>query len=43
MLVDIGHYESEIGFQDLIYDLLSKKFGNIALRAHTITNPIHYY
>ena len=43
MLVDIGHYESEIGFKDLIYKLLSKKFHNIALqKCTTYTNPIQY-
>lgn len=43
MFVDIGHYESEIGFKDLIYRLLSKKFDNIALRKCTTnTNPILY-
>ena len=44
MLADIGHYESEIGTQELLYQLLSTKFTNIALRqASTITNPIRYY
>lgn len=43
MLVDIGHYESEIGFTTLIYKLLSKKFDNIALqKCTTYTNPIRY-
>lgn len=43
MLVDIGHYESEISFKVLIYKLLSKKFDNIALqKCTTYTNPIRY-
>ena len=44
MLIDIGHYESEVGTKALIYQLLSKKFTKIALlEATTITNPIQYY
>ncbi|MEM7361568.1 MAG: Nif3-like dinuclear metal center hexameric protein [Bacteroidota bacterium] len=43
MLVDIGHYESEIGFKDLLYRLLSEKFDNIAVqKCTTNTNPIRY-
>ena len=43
MLLDIGHYESEVGFKSLIYKLLSKKFYNIALQSSTTyTNPIRY-
>jgi putative NIF3 family GTP cyclohydrolase 1 type 2 len=43
MIIDIGHYESEQYTKDLIYDLLSKKFSNIALRLSEVnTNPIRY-
>ena len=43
MLVDVGHYESEQFTKELIYDLLSKKFSNIALRLSEVnTNPIRY-
>jgi dinuclear metal center YbgI/SA1388 family protein len=43
MLLDIGHYESEQFTKELIYDLLSKKFSNIALRLSEVnTNPIRY-
>lgn len=44
MLVDIGHYESEVGTKSLIRRLLSEKFANITvLVCKTVTNPIHYY
>ena len=43
MIVDIGHYESEVHTKDLIYDLLNKKFSNIALRLSEVnTNPVRY-
>lgn len=43
LIADIGHYESEVYTKDLIYETLSKKFSNIALRLSKVnTNPIHY-
>ncbi len=42
-LADIGHYESEIYTKELLKDLLSQKFSNIATYLTTIvTNPISY-
>lgn len=41
---DIGHYESEVGTKDLLYDMLTKKFTNFALHlSECVTNPIKYY
>ncbi|MEN8247904.1 MAG: Nif3-like dinuclear metal center hexameric protein [Bacteroidota bacterium] len=41
---DIGHYESEVGTKDLLYDLLTKKFTTFALHlSECNTNPIRYY
>lgn len=43
VIADIGHYESEVFTKDLIYELLYKKFANIALvLSKTVTNPIRY-
>ena len=43
LLVDVGHYESEMGTKALIYALLSKKFVNITtLECSAVTNPVHY-
>ncbi len=43
LIVDIGHYESEVGVKALIHTLLSEKFTNIALmECETVTNPIYY-
>ncbi|MFY0605398.1 MAG: Nif3-like dinuclear metal center hexameric protein [Cyclobacteriaceae bacterium] len=43
VIADIGHYESEQFTKDLLYDILSKKFANIALRLSEVeTNPIKY-
>lgn len=43
IVADIGHYESEQFTKDLLYDILSKKFANIALRLTKVqTNPIYY-
>ncbi len=43
MLIDIGHYYSEITFKHLLHKLLLKKFTNIAAyKCNTDTNPIHY-
>ena len=44
MYCDIGHYESEVGTKELLYDLLNKKFTNFALHlSECVTNPIKYY
>ncbi len=43
LIADIGHYESEVFTKDLIYELLNKKFTNIAIVLSKInTNPISY-
>lgn len=43
VLADIGHYESEIYTKDLLMELLSQNFSNIALYlTKVITNPITY-
>ena len=44
LIADIGHYESEVMTKGLIYELLYKKFTNIAIiPCETLTNPIHYF
>ena len=44
IIADIGHYESEQYTSELFYEVISKKFTNIAVRlAKTITNPVRYY
>jgi len=44
LICDIGHYESEVGTKDLLYDILSKKFSSFALNLSEIdTNPINYF
>lgn len=43
IIADIGHYESEIHTKELLMELLSKKFSNIALYlTKIVTNPITY-
>lgn len=43
IVCDIGHYESEIFTKELLGDLLSQKFPNIALYlSKVVTNPITY-
>lgn len=43
LFADVGHYESEVFTKDLIYELINKKFSNIALQLSGVnTNPIHY-
>lgn len=43
IIADVGHYESEQFTKELIYDILSEKFANIALHfTEVITNPIFY-
>ena len=44
LLLDIGHYESEQFTIDLLYDILTEKFPNFAVRKTAVnTNPVHYY
>lgn len=43
VIADIGHYESEVYTKDLFYELITKKFTNIAVRLSELnTNPIVY-
>lgn len=43
IITDIGHYESEIHTKELILEILSQKFRNIALYlTKIVTNPITY-
>jgi dinuclear metal center YbgI/SA1388 family protein len=43
IICDIGHYESEIHTKELLKDLLSQNFANIALYlTKVVTNPITY-
>jgi len=43
IIADIGHFESEQFTKDLLYDILSEKFANIAVRlSEVLTNPINY-
>jgi dinuclear metal center YbgI/SA1388 family protein len=43
LLVDIGHFESEKFSQEILYDLIIKKFPKFAVRfSETNTNPINY-
>lgn len=43
VIADIGHYESEVFTKDLFYEIISKKFTNIAVRlSEANTNPIVY-
>ena len=45
MLMDIGHYESEIEILDILFSLIRKKFPTFAVRItrNTQSNPIYYY
>lgn len=44
LFIDIGHYESEQYTIDLLYEILSKKFINFAVRKTELnTNPVHYF
>ena len=45
MLMDIGHYESEIEILDILFSLIRKKFPTFAVRItqNTQSNPIFYY
>jgi len=42
MIIDIGHYESEIGVLELLSDILSKKISNFAVHIENGANPTHY-
>ena len=43
MIIDIGHYESEIGVLDLLMSVILKKIPNFAvLRSKRSKNPIYY-
>jgi dinuclear metal center YbgI/SA1388 family protein len=43
MIIDIGHYESEIGVLDLLMSVILKNFPNFAvLRSERSKNPIYY-
>ena len=44
VIMDIGHYESEVFTKELIYDIIRKKFTNITVNfTEQETNPISYY
>ena len=43
LILDIGHYESEVFTKELLLDILSKKFTTFAVNlSETVTNPISY-
>jgi dinuclear metal center YbgI/SA1388 family protein len=43
LIADVGHYESEQFTQELLYEILQKKFPNFALHLTEFnTNPINY-
>jgi hypothetical protein len=44
MLLDIGHYESEIWVKEWLHDVLIEKFPTFAVLISEVkTNPVHYY
>ena len=45
MLMDIGHYESEIEIVDILFSLIKKKFPTFAVRItqNINSNPIYYF
>lgn len=45
MIMDIGHYESEIEIVDILFSLIKKKFPTFAVRItrNINSNPIFYY
>ena len=44
IIADIGHYESEQFTQQLLYEIIRKKFTNFAVRLTAInTNPVKYF
>jgi dinuclear metal center YbgI/SA1388 family protein len=43
LLIDVGHYESEVMIIDAVHDYLSKKISNFAvLKSETNTNPVRF-
>ena len=43
ILVDAGHFETEICAIDILFDILSKKISNFAVRkSQTAQNPVRY-
>ena len=45
MIMDIGHYESEIEIVDILFSLIRKKFPTLAVRItqNVNSNPIYYF
>ena len=46
MVMDIGHFESEVEIVDILFSLLKKKFPNFAICTSVrlgISNPVYYY
>ena len=45
MIMDIGHYESEIDIVDILFSLIKKKFPTFAVRIaqNSNSNPIYYF
>ena len=45
MIMDIGHYESEIEIVDILFSLIRKKFPTFAVRItqNVNSNPIYYF
>ena len=44
MLMDIGHFESEIGITEILFTLIKKNFPTFAVRiSEKLNNPIIYY
>ena len=45
MIMDIGHYESEIGIVDILFSLIKKNFPTFAVRItqNLNSNPIYYF
>ena len=45
MIMDIGHYESEIEIVDILFSLITKKFPTFAVRItqNINSNPIYYF
>lgn len=44
MIADIGHFESEQFTQQLLYEIIKKKFSNFAVRLTEVnTNPVKYF
>jgi len=44
MLMDIGHFESEVAITDILFTWIRKKFPNFAVRiSENLNNPVYYY